>query len=551
MPGSLTNNYRIMWFTDPPAPSFAWASPVFTGTMPVNNEVSLEWTALRAGQPLTNAVEMELIYTPVISKPLDLEEFNGALIASRIKANAGSYLWDVSSLASGEYAVGARLDDRFAGNGAIVSWAPGTVLINDTTPPPAPTILSTTPIHDALLLEFQRPNVADLAGYLIEYTFPQPDGSMRLMTRRLNPRGKWYDYFDGKQIWFDGTESVRLGGLLDGYTTQLCVRSYDNSGNIGPCNNIEVELPRSPQPPLSEPQELNINVQRTGIFDVSWTPPAEGGPAVGYWVAYAPFGCEMPEVISIANEGEAPIDVGNVLSMNLSGLTPGQFYAVGVAAYDGNGLIGPTAGAIARYGSMNDDDGDDLPDAWADAWGVSDADADTDEDGANNGDEFQQGSNPLHADSDLDGFYDGEELAANSDLCSTADKPPFQTTPKLSLFGPSQLVFQVAANQAVIAEKVINVFNLGGGELNWSAASDTPWITLDTMGNALKIEVDPSLLAPGNYTGTVKISSEAVGSLMVNGESLSQVQEEFTLPVSATILHDKEHVLYLPVISRP
>ena len=92
LPGSLTNNYRIMWFTDPPAPSFEWTAPVFIGTMPVNNEVSLEWTALRASQPLTSAVEMELIYTPVISKPLDLEEFNGTLIASRVKANAGSYL---------------------------------------------------------------------------------------------------------------------------------------------------------------------------------------------------------------------------------------------------------------------------------------------------------------------------------------------------------------------------------------------------------------------------------------------------------------------------
>lgn len=550
LPGQLTNNYRIMWFTDLPAPSLDWISPVITGTMPVNNQVNLQWTALRAGQPLTSSVEMELIYTPVISKPVDLAEFNGTLIASRVKANAGSYAWDVSHLASGEYAVGARINDRFAGNGTIVSWSPGTVVIDDTTPPPAPNVLTAVPIHDALILEFARPNAPDLAGYLIEYTFPQPDGSSRMMVRRLNPRGQWYEYFDGQQIWFDGTERVRLGGLLDGFTTQVCLRSYDNSGNIGPCNNIEVELPRSPQPPLGAPQELSINIQRTGVFDVSWTPPLMGGAAAGYLVVYAPTGCDMPGLQTVADQGAAPIDVGNVASTILSGLTPGQYYAVGVAAYDSNGYIGPTAGAVARYGSLNDTDGDGLPDAWADAWGVIDANGDPDEDGANNGQEYEQGSNPLHADSDLDGFYDGEELAANSDLCSLADKPPFQTTPKLSLFGPANPVFQVAANQAVIPEKTIHIFNLGGGELNWSASSDVPWLVLESTDNTLQIGVDPALLVEGAYVGTVQISTAPMNNLHLNDQSPLQIQETFALPVSVTVLHEKGYDIYLPMIRR-
>ena len=550
LPGQLTNNYRIMWFTDLPAPSFEWISPMLAGTPPVNNQMSLEWTALRAGQPLSNSVEMELIYTPLSSMPVDLEEFNGTLIANRVKANAGNYNWDVSHLASGEYAIGARINDRFAGNGTIVSWAPGTVLINDSTPPPAPNILATSPIHDALILEFARPNAPDLAGYLIEYTFPQPDGSARMMVRRLNPRGKWYEYFDGKQIWFDGTERVRLGGLLDGFTTELCLRAYDNSGNIGLCNNIEVELPRSPIPSLGAPQELNINIQNTGVFDISWTPPAMGSPATGYLVAYAPIGCDMPELQKVADQGAAPIDVGNVVSTLMSGLTPGQFYAVGVAAYDSIGHIGPTAGAVARYGNMADEDNDGLPDAWADAWGVSDANDDPDEDGATNGQEFQHGSNPLHADSDLDGYYDGEELVANSDLCSQANKPPFQSAPKLTLFGPANPVFQVAVNQANITEKVINIFNLGGGELNWSASSDEPWITLKSMDNTLKISVDPSMLSPGSYSGTVQINNLSSNSLFLKGLSPLQIQESYALPVSVTVLRPIEHNLLLPLIIR-
>jgi hypothetical protein len=547
LPGNLSNNYRIIWFTDPPPPSFDWITPAAPGTTPAGSIIDLEWTALRAGQPLAAAVEMELIYTPVISKPLDLEEFNGTLVVNRIKALDGSYAWDTSHLAAGEYAVAARLDDQFAGNGTVVSWAPGTVVISDTIPPPAPNILSLTPIHDALIVEFERPNVPDLAGYLIEYTIPRPDEPPRMMTRRLNPRGKWYVYFDGQQIWFDGTEQVRLGGLLNGFTTQLCIRAYDNSGNVGPCHNVEVELPRVPPPRLGAPQNVTIRIRDSGFFDVIWSPPATGGPPAGYLVAYAPFGCHMPDVGLIADQGPAPIDVGNVTNTILSGLTPGQFYTLGVAAYDGNGSIGPTAGAVARYGDMTDGDGDGLPDAWANAWGVSGADDDPDMDGLTNEEEYEQGSNPLHADSDGDGFYDGEEFEAGTDPCNALDKPAFQTQPRLTLFGPEVVSLQVAANEATSASRRINVFNLGGSEMQWTAVTDHPWINLNITHTYLDISVDPAGLAPGFYTGTVEISSSPAATLNMFGPALP---ESYTLPVAVTVLRQQETVLYMPLIQR-
>ncbi len=550
LPTSLTNNYRIMWFTDPPRPSFDWQTPLLPGTMPVGNTITLEWTALRAGQALDPHVEMELIYVPVGQKPTDKDTFDGTLIANRLSAADGSYAWDVSGLASGEYAVAARLDDRFAGNGPVVSWAPGTVLISDTTPPPAPLILSTTPIHDAVILTFETPNVPDLAGYLIEYTFPQHDGSARTMVRRLNPRGKYYTYFDGKQIWFDGTEEIRLGGLLDNFTTEICVRAYDNSDNVGPCSNTTVYLPREPLELLGAPQNLAINNNASGAFNISWQPPNQGGPAAGYALAYAPLGCQMPALQAVANQGQPPIDVGNVNAAPLSGLTPGQYYAIGLAAYDADGYMGPTTGAIARYGNMNDSDGDGLPDAWANAWGVSNANADPDEDGVSNGDEFVQGSNPLHADSDLDGFYDGEELANGADLCSTADSPAFQTQPKLTIYGPQAVTLIAAVNETQHISKTVNIFNLGAGNLQWQASSNKLWIVLEKSGNSLGIGVNPAQLNPGVYHGTVLIQSQLPGNLATGLQSAAPIPESYTLPVTIHVLRNQEHILHLPTIHR-
>ncbi|MFW6070299.1 MAG: fibronectin type III domain-containing protein, partial [bacterium] len=544
LPNSLSNNYRILWFTDPPPPAVTWTTPSLPGTMPVGDTVELQWSALRAGQALDGSVEAELIYVPAGQKPPDPTDFDGTLIANRVKAAAGSYSWDVSHLAAGEYAVGLRLDDRFAGNGPIVSWAPGTVLTNDTTPPPAPHILATTPIHDALLVTFETPNVPDLAGYLVEYTFPQPDGSARLMVRRLNPRGKWHPSIQ-QQFWFDGTEHVRLGGLLDNFTTDLCIRAFDNSDNVGPCQNISVPLPREPQESLGAPRDLDVNITGSGAFDVSWLPPDQGGPAAGYALTYAPLGCEMPELVSVAGEGPAPLDVGNVNAAPLSGLTPGQFYTIGVTAYDADGFVGPTANTVARYGDMSDDDGDGLPDAWAEAWGVSNAGDDPDQDGADNGEEFDQGSNPLHADSDLDGFYDGEELANGSDLCSTADSPPFQTQPKLTLFGPQELTLQVAVNETDPVSDTLNIFNLGAGNLQWQASSNQPWITLQKSGASLGVGVNPAQLSPGVHQGTVQISTTAPTAPAAQ-EAPAAIQETYTLPVTVHVLRQQEHVQHLP-----
>jgi hypothetical protein len=448
--------------------------------------------------------------------------------------------------------VGLRLDDREQANGHVVSWAPGTVVINDTTPPPAPTILSIEPapgMADNLVVSWLRPDAADLAGYLIEYDYPNWNDESLLRTLRRVPRGPEYIFFNGKQLWFEGAEVARLTALAPNYTTEICVRAYDFSDNVGPCNTHTFTLPRTPEPVLGPPQEFTVNNGLGGLFDLNWMPPATGGPVDGYLVGYGPAGCLLPEVEAVAAEGQTPLDVGNTLNYQLTELTPGQRYTLGVAAYKANNFVGETAYTGGVYGDLADSDGDGLPDVWAEAYGVSDAAEDPDEDGLTNGQEWQLGSNPIHADSDGDGFYDGEEEAWNTDPCDATLEPPYKLGPKLVVFGPSVANFVVANNETGSAVQTLDLFNLGAGDLQWTATTAAPWLQLETLpDDRLAMTTHPAGLAPGVYEGQVTIQTSPTRLQAPGAAAEVALQEEVTVAVRMRVLPKQVSRVLLPVI---
>jgi hypothetical protein len=114
-------------------------------------------------------------------------------------------------------------------------------------------------------------------------------------------------------------------------------------------------------------------------------------------------------------------------------------------------------------------------------------------------------SNPLHADSDNGGYYDGEEIDSETALCGPAH-PPYHTSPKLILVGSSKLKFIAASNQLIVALQSLDIFNLGGGTLDWSATASEFWIILgSTAGSSqstLSIGMYPSRLTPGHSSST-------------------------------------------------
>ena len=63
---------------------------------------------------------------------------------------------------------------------------------------------------------------------------------------------------------------------------------------------------------------------------------------------------------------------------------------------------------------------------------------------------------------------------------------------------------------AITSPQTVSVENIGGAILHWQAAVSVPWIllspTVGTQGDKMTVSVDPSGLAAGYYTGTIKIS---------------------------------------------
>jgi hypothetical protein len=546
-------NYQILYAAEPPPPTLTWNSPAISGTVPgAGGIAALDWTAVRGSQPLTPGIKIELFYTPIDQKPVTPTLMTGTLIANQITAALGTYTWDTNGLASGEYAVGGRIDDHVHANGHVVAWAPGTLVINDTTAPPVPNILGTVGLKDALIVVWQRDNdTPDLAGYLVEYTIPAWDET----APQLDRVRQMLPHSPDQWPWF---ELIRLGGLLGGQPTTFCVRAYDASGNISDCDSDTHEVPVDPPPRLRPPQDFAAWGDRDPSgetkFGIKWeAPDPSTATYAGYALSYSLAGCVLPGASSLANEGSSPIDVRDANDYDLTGLTIGQTYRLAVNGYTDIGYVGPEAATYALFVDPRDEDFDGLPDQWADLYNLSGgAGDDPDGDGLTNEEELALMSNPINADSDGDGYYDGEEVDWATDLCGP-EHPPYHTGPKLTLVGWSELEFAVASNQTIVAEQDLFILNLGGGTLEWAATASEPWILLSSEGGSgqstLSIGVDQSGLDTGHYTGTITLANLSERADAGRHQAAAE-REVATIDVSLNVLAPKDfgHFVFLPLV---
>jgi hypothetical protein len=569
-PGITKNHWSMLFFADPPPPSLTWQTPVVSGTLPNgSNKVNLQWSATRAGQPLTPSTRLELFFTPVISKPTDPGDFAGTIIVAQYTATLGTYAWDVSGLRSGEYAVGARIDDHLNSNGAIVFWAPGTVLINDTTPPPPPVLIGTQQQLDALVVRWGKLTTPDLAGYLVDYTIYDWDETTVLTrTRRVLAHS-----FAISPTFELPYERVRLGGLLSKLyngkapTTNVCLRSYDASGNISPSNCYTITLTLGSRPPLGPPGRVVVQ-----MTDVGGIVPIPGARVLwsniasdflgGYLLSYWPVGCILPNVQRVAAQGPSPIDVGRVTSYTLTGLTIGQRYAFAVNGYELDGSVGPGVVTYRTFVEPGDSNNDGIPDQWEALYGVTDPNADPDHDGLTNLQEYQFGTDPNNAYSGGGKYSDGEIYAAGLEACSPVSPGP-HASPKLTLVGNGKLIFHVATNNTNAQSQTIKLLNFGAGLLNWTAAPSDPWIILDHASGqgdgSVRVGVNPNGLMPGHYEGQVTFNNTFAGltALQAVADTASSVlapgavvTETATVDVVLDVLPKQQFDLYLPRISR-
>jgi len=562
LPAGFNNNYTLMFAADPPAPVLSWSTPAAPGVTPDGSgNVNLSWSATRGGDPLPPfQVPMELFYIPAAQKPITPTVITGTLIADQFYASVGSYQWNTKGLSLGEYAVGARLDDHLKSNGHVVSWAPGTVLINDTTPPPEPSVLGNLAVPGGVIVTWYRDFATpDLAGYFVEYTIPDWDLTSPLpRVRRVIPSPR------GKVNFLDIFERVRLGGLPITVSipinTTICVRAYDASGNVSSCNPIEYTVPEALDERLG-PVSAFVpgNTSGAGAIDIYWDTPTYG-TADGYLLGYQPTRCLLPDVVYVANEGLPPIVLPHPqFNTTLTGLTPGQWYRFWMQPYNNQGAIGPAVSFEKQILDYTDGDFDGLPDQWEAIFGVSEPSADEDEDMLINLHEFELGTNPLNADSDGDGFYDSQEADPEfglwvSDPCGP-DTPPFHEGPVLAVVGLAEMDFTTAVNLPP-PPQYVQVMNLGGGALTWTVETFDPWIVLDEPAGegygAIPIRVDPSAVrAFGTYVGQITITGGSAGRAGFRAAALADgIVEKVTIQVTMTVLPHKLLEVYLPMVRK-
>ena len=526
------SNYKLLFASDPPAPVINFTSPTTDSlSADVNGNVTLTWSATRAGQPLPNNTEMELFYVPLAQKPITETVITGTLIANGVEANAGSYLWNLGSLPSGTFAVAARLDDSDNANGHIVAWAAGSVSYVDTTPPPVPTILYKTSWKDALTVAWSRDNVTpDLVGYLVEYTIPDWDvNSQQLpVVRRLvasSPKVK--------PLW----ESARLGGLKNGIATEVCVRSYDASGNVSDCVATPI-LVGEPEERVTPPQRLFARPDGDDRAHISWWYPTSGVPE-GYILTYDPIGCLVPGLDRSTESPKPPIVIadGHTLQQQLEGLTQGQTYRVWARAYQSGQISAPATTTFRLINIVAGVPNDELPLEWVEAYQLDGGfDDDDDQDGLTNGEEYQYGTDPLKADSDFDGFYDWEEVDWGTDACGP-ETPPYHKLSKLALLGATQLAFATAVNGDMAEAQTVKLLNLGDGNLMVSAESNQPWLQVNSQraeSNDLELMVNHDGLRPGRYHAEVTITNQPSAE---RGESFV---ETVILPVTFNVQPEQD-----------
>lgn len=540
LPG-ITNNYALMFAADPPAPTLNWITPVITGTTPAGNGLmNLQWSITRGGQPLEPDVKLDLFYAPLADKPITPTLMNGLIVRTNYTATLNSYQWDTRSLAAGEYAVGARIDDHAKGNGHIVVWAPGTIVITDTTPPPVPVIANTIPVVYGMIVIWQRDTTTpDLAGYQIEYRIPALNANGYITaTRRLPPSLE-----DDDPLY----ERARLGGLLYNMTTLICVRAYDATGNLSGCNVYGAAMPEGPASRVGGPTGVVVLVQGSGAVTVTWNSPA--GNISGHLFGYRPARCLTPDPKRTANEGPSPFVTGRFNTVSLTGLTVGQTYEFTIQPYDDQFDLGPAVTINALLIDPLDANADGLPDQWAALYGITNPTGDADGDGLLNLREFTNGANPLHADSDGDGFYDGEEAERGTDICGPG-RPPAPISPRLTLAGNATMQFTGATNMGPGTSQSLLIFNDGSGALNWLAEASASWIMFgdNNGGDSALLDVNVNLLGliPGTYNGVVTITNQSLVALKPD----ALLPEQATIKISLQVLPKQQHELYLPLIRR-
>ncbi len=503
-------------------------------------------------------VRISLYYSVTNGGELTPTQRYGGIIRENLPITSSQYSWNMSHLAGGTYRVYARvgsdgsstftprptLTDTNQLPGVSTVWAPGRILLRDVSIPQVPINLKWTPMQESAKVCWDVVPDRDLAGYVLEYIVPDVDLANQTHHLRIHATVPFSPTGTAVQC-------ARIGGLNNGIAASVQVASYDATGNVSHYGETLVgeswvwDINSTPAP-----GKIGVQIDSDYGTVITWTGIATPGLANGYQVYYA---LDMPAGPGVqgsgAQEGDSPIDVGNVTSFTLHGLQPGSMAHFSVRSYWHGSYdrwwYGPLTVDLVRWVTNGvDGNSDGMPDDWALYYRLVNPADDPDRDSLTNAQEFQFNTYPRRADSDHDGFTDGEEYAAGSDPQDGHSLPAhMERLPHLWL-DKTQLTFRAGTASSNPPDQWVQISNVGGGGLTPTASAVTPWLTLRLEGDRLWVGVNKAGLPSGRHTGAITVSG-APGSSTQNSPQTIAV----TLWLYEGSLQ-QPYNLYLPLVLR-
>jgi len=229
----------------------------------------------------------------------------------------------------------------------------------------------------------------------------------------------------------------------------------------------------------------------------------------------------------------APLGSGIEISTSLT--TVGTHtLGLSVAA---NGFIG---GDTVTITVLPDYDHDGLPNDYELAYALNPLDgkdgrSDTDMDTMTALHEYGLGTHPQQTDTDGDGASDGSEVRDGTDPLRAASVP--SATPVL-LVGVDSMGFERTSSDALPTEQSTWIMNNGGGMLTWTATSDTPWVHVTPNGSeSEQLRVTVAGMPPGEHHATITISQ--------TGTTTTHM-----IHVTYRVKAHAPSILYLPMVRR-
>ncbi|MEN8263117.1 MAG: FG-GAP-like repeat-containing protein [Nitrospirota bacterium] len=140
----------------------------------------------------------------------------------------------------------------------------------------------------------------------------------------------------------------------------------------------------------------------------------------------------------------------------------------------------------------------------------------------------------------LAGTYNGNiEIASDSGALEVINVTLTVTLPPELSVTPSSLTF-TSTNGSIPPYQGLSINNMGEGTLDWTGSADMSWILLDknsgTAPDTVNVAVDPSSMAEGTYTGSIRINGAgATGSPATIAVTLNVLSITGTINVTTNL----------------